>query len=161
MQSLIYFGGETIYTDVTPESNPKYIKLCDQGAIRLLKDVSKTLGIISICVGLFSIFPMYTLVCKHELQLPIPIFVPFTDISTLHGIVINISNQVSIALLGLSGNYGIEIGTCILKNSVWAIAMAICHSIDELKDLLAKPKQLREIDMEFRNLLIQIMDYDR
>lgn len=159
VQSLIYFGGNKIYTDITPESNSKYIRLCDQSAIRLLRDISKTLGIISICVILYGIFPLYTLTFKHELQLPLPIFIPFTDMSTLHGSVINIANQFFISILGLSGNFGIEIAVCMLKNTVWATAVAICHSIDELTDSMIQSKPSRAIDKEFRNILIQLQDY--
>lgn len=161
IQSLIYFGGETIYTDITPESNPNYIWLCDQSANRLLKDISKTLGIISVCVILYGLFPFYTLVVKHELVLPLPVFVPFTDITTIYGIIINVSNQVFVSVLGLAGSFGIEISTCLIKNSVFAIAVAICHSINEFTNSVIKSKPRRIIDKEFRNILIQLQDYDR
>lgn len=161
IQSLLYFGGNKIYTDITEESNPKYIRLCDQSAIRLLKDISKTLCIISICVFLYAIFPLYTILDKHELQLPLPVFLPFTDTSTVHGIVINIINQIFISLLGLAGNFGIEIAMCMLKNTVWATAVAICFSIDEFTDSIIQSKPARDIDKEFRNILIQLQDYDR
>lgn len=104
---------------------------------------------------------MHSIVFKYELTLPIPIFVPFTDISTIHGIVINILNQAYLSLIGFAGSSGIEVFTCMVKNTVWASAVAICFSIDEISESIKQTKPSRAIDKEFRNILIQLQDYDR
>lgn len=161
LQRLVHFSGESIYTDVNLESNPRYIQICDQSAIRLMNDVLKVVGVMILCSIIYSFNPMYALVYLHEIFLPYPVFFPFTDSTTMHGIIINMANQLFLGLIGIAGNLGIEVMTCMIKNTVWVAATAICYSIDELTDSVKQSKPSRIIDMEFRKMLIQVQDLDR
>lgn len=136
--------------------------MCDECAVKLLKSTVKTIGVIvgSLCIYLF--FPIIAFVFEHDLQLPIPVLLPFTDLQSANGILLNLLNQIFMDFIGMAGNIGIEIITCLLKNSVWASVLIICSSIDEFFDL-EKFKSLSNttIDYKFRNILIQIQDLDR
>lgn len=46
LQTLLWFAGDKIYTDVNDESDHKYIGVCNERAIQLLKSTSITIGII-------------------------------------------------------------------------------------------------------------------
>lgn len=92
-----------------------------------------------------------------------PVLLPYTDIDSGTGISINLLNQLFIALVGVTGNIGIEIATCMFKNSIWASTVAIRHSIEEFSnDMETNAKTSKQIlDYHFRNILMQTQDYDR
>lgn len=162
-QSLTFFAGDRIYTNVEQDSNPDYIKVCNLSAIKLFKSTSTMLGIVATSMIILLIFPMYAYIFKHDIQLPIPVVLPFTDLESKIGITLNVANQVFISLIGFSGNIGIEIITCILKNNVWASTIAICHAIDVISECIEHPENdmKRLIDLKLRNILIQVQDLDR
>lgn len=163
-QSLALFAGDKIYTNIDEDSNPNYIKVCNESAIKLFKSTSKTIGIVATSMIILLIFPMYAYIFKNDIQLPIPVILPFTDLESKNGLTLNLANQVFMAFMGGTGNIGIEIITCILKNNVWASTVAICHSIDDISESLECPNvgaMSRVIDLKFRNILIQIQDLDR
>lgn len=163
IQSLIFFAGDRIYTDIQPDSETNYIRVCDQSAIKLLKDASSTLAIISSAVILYSCFPMYAFIKHNEIQLFMPMFFPFTDMESTTGITINILNQIFANTLVLGGNFGIEVATSMTKNSIWSCVIAIGHSVFQLTESIKKTKSqsTRIIDYTFRNILIQVEDFDR
>lgn len=164
-QSLAFFGGNKIYTNVDQQSNTGYIQVCDQSAIKLLKSTLTTLGIVIGSMNVYLGFPMYSYTFKHELQLPIPVLLPYTNDETPRGLLLNFANQVFVALVGLGGNIGIEIITCILKNNMVAGTAAIGHSVGEFTEMIKKSKEdltmRRVMDYQFRNILIQLQDLDR
>lgn len=162
-QSLAFFAGEKIYTNINRDSNMGYIRVCNESAVKLLKSTLTIFGIVATSMIILLIFPMYAFIFKHDIQLPIPVVLPFTDLETKNGLILNLVNQVFISLIGGTGNLGIEIITCILKNNVWASTVAICYSIDEISDSIQSPAANLKtiIDLKFRNILIQVQDLDR
>lgn len=160
-QSLIFFAIEKIYTDINHDSNCNYIRLCDESAIKLLKSTTKTIGIICVSMSLYIFFPIYMFITSNDIQLPIPVLLPFTDIKSIKGMIMNILNQLFIGLIGIAGNVGIEIITCILKNTVWASTVVICHSIDEFSNITVNFESKESINCHFRNILIQVQDLHR
>lgn len=167
-QSLLFFAGEKIYTNIHENSNMSYIRVCNESAIKLLKSTLTTLFMLIASNVIYLGFPSYATMIHHEIQLTIPVLLPFTDLETSHGIVINILNQMFISTIGVVGNFGIEVATCMLKNTVWGVMVVICHSIDEISKLLqnsdddsTESNSKGNIDIYFRNMLIQIQDFDR
>lgn len=163
LRSLVLFAGEHIYTDITPQSTPAYISACDKSAIKLLKNSFTNMSLILVSNFLYGSFPMYAFFIKHEIQLALPVFVPFTDLDSLFGLILNLFNQLFISVTGIVGNYAIEIGTCMIKNSMWGATVAISFAIDNVSRSIKEHnhKSSRYCDFEFRNILIQLQDYDR
>lgn len=163
LQNLAFFAGEKIYTDSTDDCDLSYIRVCDQSAIKLLKSTTKTMGIIAIGIIICVTFPILAFVLYNDIQLPIPVLLPFTDIESATGITLNLLNQLFISFIGITGNIGIEIATCLFKNSVWASTVAIRHSINDfsavIETSLKTPAKI--LDYRFRNILMQVQDYDR
>lgn len=162
-QSLVFFAGEKIYTDVHPYSNPKYIRVCNECAIKLMQNAVVTLAIIIGSMNVYVSFPVMASMKTNEVPLPIPVILPFTTYDTSMGLFLNAVNQMFVALVGLAGNLGIETITCILKNNVWVSTVVIGHSIEEFSDYITQtePKLLRVVHCQFRNILVQVQDLDR
>lgn len=164
LQRLIFFAGEKIYTEINEDSDPKYISACDKSAIKLLTNTIQTVSIIIFSVLVYWVFPIYSLIVDSKIELPIPVFILFTDMETCHGILVNLTYQTWIAFVSLGGNVGIEVMTCMLKNTMWACVVAIGHSCEAVSEIL-----LHKLDSDsdraynrlFRNILIKTQDYDR
>lgn len=163
LQTLLWFAGDKIYTDVDDQSDPKYIRVCNERAIQLLKSTSITIGIIVATLNIYLGFPVYDTIFGEEFQLPVPVYVPFTDYSTVYGLTINILNNIFIAVVGLLGTIGVEIMTCMLKDTISATTVAVGYALQQLSDMLesANQKSSKTIDGYLRNILIQVQDYDR
>lgn len=162
-QSLAFFAGERIYMDINDNTDPEYVRVCNESAFKLLRDILTLIGIVATSMIILLIFPTYALLFKNEIQLPIPVVLLFTDLVTRQGIIINVANQVFLSMIGGTGNIGIEIITCIMKNTVWAATVAICYAVDEISQFLESPKSQPKyfMDCKFRNILIQVQDLDR
>lgn len=160
-QSLLRFAGERIYTD--DKSNGKYHRVVDQSAVQLLKETIKTLSLVSGSLAIFCFFPLYSIIFKNDLQFPLPVILPFTTLDTYNGLFVNVLNQFFICLLGFTGNCGIEIIACILKNTIWASAVPIRYEFDELTNELHELESAECVEIKFRlrNILVQIQDFDR
>lgn len=120
-------------------------------------------GMILTSNAIFVTFSILAFIMKNEIQLPVPVLFPFTDLGTIGGLTINMANQLSLCFIGLTGNIGIEIPTCMLINSVWITTVTICHAIDEITERLNEPARNTKIAIDycFRNILIQVQDLDR
>lgn len=143
-QSLCWFAGDKIYTEVDEESDPNYIRVCNESAIKLLKSTALTIAIIIITLNIYLGFPVYSTLFAGEFQLPVAVYFSFTDYSTTYGIVINIVNNLFICIVGLLGLIGIEIITCMLKNTVWACTVAVRYSLVKLSVLLENSEQIHQ-----------------
>lgn len=161
LKSLLFFGGEKIYTKFGPNFDPNYIRTCEKSAIKLLKTTATTLCLLVTCNCVYFIFPMYALLLKHEIQFPLPVFLPFTEFKGTVDILLNVLIQMYMSLFGIVGNIGIEVMTSIIKNTVWATSAAVCYSIDVLSNSIEQRKSATIIDDELRAISIQVQDYDR
>lgn len=163
IQSLAFFAGDNIYTDVHLDSDSEYIRICDKSAIKLLRNATMSFLMIGIAACLFACFPLYAYFANGELQLLIPMYVPFTDLETRNGIFINLLNQSLITFFGLNGNFGLDWITSMMQNTIWACGVAISYAIARLSNCIKKNEYQasRTIDRDFQNVLMQVQDYNR
>lgn len=162
LRCITFFPVEKIYTD-NEKSNRRYIGVCNECAIKLLKSTIKILAIIFASLSIYSIFPLVATIRTDEVQLIMPFLFPATNLDTQTGIVINMLNQIILGLMAMSSNLGIEILNCILSNTVWSSSIVICYSIDEYSHILKRSnKNSNGIDNHrFRNIIIQLHDVHR
>lgn len=162
-QSLAFFSGDKIYTDINEHSNMGYIRVCDNSALKLLKTTAITIMIIVVSMNIYVGFPITSSMFTGVLQLPIPVYLPFTDYTTDYGVILNIGNNIFVGVVGLAGNVGVEIITSMLKNTVYVCTATIGYSVHEITILLENHEQkvTRIINHQFRNTLVQIQDLDR
>lgn len=161
LQSLIHFSGENVYPDFSRGINSRYLTICDKRAIKLLLSTLQMVGILLFSNALFTILSGVAYFFYNDIQFPVPVLLPFTDLES-NGLVINILNQVFVAFTAFVGLIGIEIATCILRDSIGMSTAAICYSIDEMSEKVNDPAYSRVyIDRCFRNILMQTQDLDR
>lgn len=163
LQTIIFFVADHIYTDIDEKSDPAYIRICDQSAIELFKSTTKILGIFYTSLITYTIFPIFTTIKNNKMQLILPVLVPFTDLDSTNGLIINILNQLFTIFIGAYGNFGTEIMIGMFKNTIWAMAVTICYSIDELITSFdeSNPSSNRIVAFHFRNVILQVQDRDR
>lgn len=163
-QSQVYFAGEKIYPDFSEECSLQYMRMCEQSVLKLLSSTAKKIGMIITSNGVLLMFSTYAYIFKNEIQLPVPLILPFTDLESIDGLIINMLNQAFLASLVVVGNVGIEIATCILNNGVFISASAICHEIDGISQRIREHREWNAtagIDYYFRNIIVQVEDFDR
>lgn len=163
LRSITFFPVVKIFTYANDESNRVYDSICNQCAIKLLKNTMKTLSIVIVSMAIYSMFPVAALLRYNEVQLMIPVLFPFTNLESQIGIIVNMLNQLLTGTMGLTANIGIEVLNCILTNAVWTSAVVVCYSIDELSQVVRNPKQfsVEIIDYHLRNIVTQVQDIDR
>lgn len=169
LQSQVYFSGEKVYASSNHMSNQKYARISEQSALKLLWNTIKIIAIISVSSAIPAMFNLYILIKDHEINLPIPILFPFTDLDSVSGFIINFLNQLLIGILGFVGTIGIEITTCLIKNTLWMMTVATSYAIDEMVEEMTTSVSVStvwartqiHIDYIFRNILLQAQDIDR
>lgn len=162
LQTALFFIANHLYIN-DDETNVDYNQMCERSAIKLLKSTAKTVGILMPSVLISATFPMIMTISRHQIQLIVPVLVPFTDLDTWHGLCINLLNQFITIFFGICAGLGIEIIICMLKNSFWRMSAAVCHSLDELMrsfhDLDATKNRI--VACHFWNVVLQLRDRDR
>lgn len=163
LQSILFFVSDNIYTDIDEKSDPVYISICDQSAIKLLKSTAKILGLFYTSLFTYTIFPAFITIENHEMQLILPVLVPFTDLNSINGLTINVLNQLITIFTGTVGNFGTEVIICMFKNTIWAMAVTICYSIDKLITSFdeSEPFSNRIVTFHFQNVILQVQDINR
>ena len=143
--------------------DPVYISVSEQSAYNLSKNLFETLGIYIISALIYATFPIYHFIANNEIHLIIPVLFPFTDLVTVNGIVINMANQLFTGSIGVCGTLGIEVAVCMIKNTFGAISSAACYSIGELVTAFNESTRFsnRIVEIHFRNIIIQLQDFDR
>lgn len=161
LQSFIFFPGDRIYPDTRAfnQSNRSYTSVCNQSAIKLLTTLLKTFILLAVATIVF--IPPFLL--SDEIQLPIPVLVPFTDLNSKTGLTINFCYQILVGFMEIMAALAIEVTNCMVKNAIWSISIAICFSIDEFSTILEKKSATTKYHMNshFRNIIIQTQDLDR
>lgn len=164
LQTAIFFVVNHLYiNDDDNASNVAYNHICDQSAIKLLRSTTKTLGILVSSIILAATLPIIITISRHEIQLVIPVLVPFTDLQSWQGLCINALNQLITTFVGACATIGIEIIICIWKNSLWTLSAAVCYSLDELMRSFneSDASTNRIVKYHFRNVVLQMRDRDR
>lgn len=164
MKHLYNFAGHFIYSN----STPKNYNICDRMAIHLF---SKSVKII-----LLILFPLYLTACVplcniyfnrstsgHDFnQFVIPIIMPFIDPFTQQGFCMNLANQILICLIGAIALPIVELITCVMMNNISASAAVIANTLTEFGETIKRKNQFSaENTWKFRNIIVQIMDFDR
>lgn len=161
LRSLVFFSGDKIYINLNTKCSRRYRRICEESALNLLSNTIKIIGILCFANLINGIFITITFITNNEIQLPIPVFFPFTDLESAEGLIINLISQFCIIFMGVVGNIGIEITTCIIRNTIWMMAATMCYAIEEITLKIKEPMESKNIDYRFRNILLQEQDLDR
>lgn len=161
MRALVYFAYDyNIYSDFTDDTDPAYIRISDRSANKLTRSAFQTIAIYTISIVICATFPIYHCFAHHEIHLLIPVLFPFTNLTSIVGIVVNMANQLFTASIGIGGVFGVELVVCMLKNAFGAMTSATCYSIDVMALEIGKSTQFsnRIAEAHFQNIAIQLRD---
>lgn len=162
LRAICYFN-EQIFTEINEESDPEYIRLLDECAIKLLTNTMIIVGFLLFFSMIYFIFPVYDTIVDGKIHLIIPILFPFTDLETNYGIAVNILSQSMLNTIAIIGIYGMVIGTCVTKHAIISYAATIGYQMDRLTIYINKnySQSPQRIDDHFRNILYQLEQYNR
>lgn len=96
------------------------------------------------------------------LTTPLEFEMPFLQKESISSFYINLIGQIVYAGSGLYGLAAIEMCQSIVNNTIKLFVAVISTNIEELNTrLMNKRKMDLELKTHFRNILVQIQDYDR
>lgn len=179
---MYMFSGVHIYEN--SETTPKNNAVCDEKAIALLISVIRIEMIIVVSLFLMYCVPMYNILFRNEYDVIIPsnicdyhiyskyfciiilylhtVILPFVDFQTRNGFALNMANQIFFCVYAMLGNTGIELITCVVKNTVLVTAAVIKNELLEFVDILQKKRTFSApLPTQFRNIIVKISDFDR
>lgn len=152
-----HFAANYVYanSDITPKNRA----VCDKMAIKLLISAVQVTLLTMFSLGLMAILPLFT----NERPLMVPVVLPFVDFETTRiGYILNFANQVIIAGGGIFIVPGSELVSVIFKKNYSVVAAVIKNTLTEFNDSIKSHKKCSKRHMcRFRNIAIQILDFDR
>lgn len=154
------FGGDYIYSNsrISEEVN----SVCDRMAIDLVIRSIIVNCLISLSLVLTIVSQMQKIILTGEYVLIIPIILPFIDVETRTGYLINTLNHLAICALGTTVIPALELITCVIKNNASVMAAVIKSTILGFAKTLKRSDHLpKNINSEFRNIVLRIMDFER
>lgn len=157
---LYNFAGDYLYvSSKTPSSNNE---VCNQMAIYLVTSTLKVLLLIVVSFSFIIVAPTYKNLFTDDKEMIIPVILPFIDPETDRGFYLNVASQLVISVFGAIPISGIEIVTCVLKNTVSLSTALIGNSLLEFKDCLELDNKFTYERMcQFRNIIVKISDFNR
>lgn len=159
-RSLYNFSGKYVYENSRTSAENHCV--CDEMAIELATSSTKICLIMIFANSLATVAPIYKLIYTDEKELVIPIILPFVDPDTEHGFYLNLANQLVICLYGIIIIPATELITCVLKNTIATIASVVDNSLQEFTKTLKQNKTFSaEQNQNFKNILLQILDFNR
>lgn len=158
---LYNFSGDNIYAN--NENTPKNHKICDDQVIDLLAHSIKIVSLIIISLILMYCVPLFNILIRNQYDVIIPIILPFIDPQTKTGFYANLVNQLTFCFYGLVAITGIEMITCMLKNTILATSAIIDNELYEFEKLLKFKHDTfsPRLTWQFRNILVKIIDFNR
>lgn len=159
-RSMYNFAGKYIYAN--NNGSKKYNEICDRMANHLIMTSIKVNLLVLFSYNISVIAPLYKIYFTDEKEMIIPVILPFIDPDSDIGFNINLLSQNITCVCALFIVPGTELVTCILKNTILAIAAIIDNTLTEFKVRLKTDKVFSTKNApEFGNIVLKIIDYDR
>lgn len=115
-----------------------------------------------ISLSFITCAPIYKNLFTDDKEMIIPVILPFIDPETEHGFYINLISQLITSTFGAIGVPAIEVGTCIMKNTISTSAAIIENSLIEFKNGLESNGNFTDArTCQFRNIIMKIFDFNR
>lgn len=155
------FAADFIYAN-SDISSTNY-NVCNKMAINLIIDSIRINSMVFVSYAMSVCIPIYRIFFMGENDMIYPIILPFIDPESQNGYQINFVYQMIGCVAGGIIIPGAELLTCIMKNNISAIAAVIKNSILEFEIQLKIDSSMLEndIDCQFQNILLSILDFDR
>lgn len=103
----------------------------------------------------FTLFPLLTYILYGEAQLYFQIMLPFTEIKTTRGFVLNLLGQLSYVLTGFFGNTTADMLCAMIVISTTNLPILLKSALDEINDEEWDPVRSKLV---FRNIIMRHKD---
>lgn len=159
VNNVVNFGGKYIYKD--DKKTSKYNTLCEKMVGALIKNVFATLTAITISYCTFGASPLYVIIFEGAHVTFLSTELPFVDINTNIGYAINMIEQFILTFGAVVSNTTIEIGACLVNNTVTAVPELFHFESDELETELRSNGMSLNAKLRVRNMLVLIQDFNQ
>lgn len=138
----------------------KYYNFCENMIKALIRNVIFTMSAVFISYFTFGAGSLYVIIFKGERVTFLGTELPFFDINTNFGYAINMFEQFVLTVGAVTANTTIEIGSCIVNNSIEAIPGIIRLQSEDLEDDLKSNGMSLSAKHRLRNVLMQLQDFN-
>lgn len=157
-RSLILFTGRKIYVNRSPQD--EYARIIDQNASKLIKITFVSVLVVTVSFSLIIIGPAYAFIFHGEYNSPIGGVLPFTDLETTNGFIINLIFQSAFGLTAFAASVAIEISNCLIINTCTAMSDLACSSMRKLSSNLIPNTFTAQNRAELRDIFVRLQDLE-
>lgn len=150
MNNIISFGGKYFFKDA--KQTLTYRLLCEKMISKLTQNIVIVLCVLLISYGLMGIVTLYMIVIKRQRITFVGTEIPFTNIRSDIGFVINLIEQLFLALISIIFYMSVEIGSCLVQNVFEMFPEIIRLDIQNLNEDLER----NGMDLHAKSRLIDI-----
>lgn len=127
---------------------------------KLTQNITIVLSMTLISYGLMGIVTLYMIAIKRQRVTFVGTEIPFTNIQSDIGFVMNLIEQLFLALISLIFFMSVEIGTCLVQNSLGLIPEIIRLDIQKLNKDLRRNGMNMHAKSRLIDIFIKIQDYN-
>lgn len=127
---------------------------------KLTQNIAIVLSMTLISYGLMGIVTLYIIAIKRQRVTFVGTEIPFTNIQSDIGFVMNLIEQLFLALISLIFYMSVEIGTCLVQNSLEMIPEIIRLDIQKLNKDLRRNGMNMHAKSRLIDIFIKIQDYN-
>lgn len=157
-RSLILFTGRKIYANHSPTDD--YEQVAGQNAMKLLRMTVVILFVVIVSFSLVLIGPIYAFVVHGEYNSIGGGIVPFTDLETLDGFILNVIFQTGMGLLGFVASVAIEISNCVIINAITVMSDLACCSMQQFSAGLVAGTFTVQNKAQLRDIFVRLQDLE-
>lgn len=157
--SLLTFAGRFIYQPYLDSTD--FGQLCESGVKKLGISFLILTLIICFSMSVVTMGPVLVLIKTGVWITPLGVQFPYADESTV-AFILDLIVQLIVGLIGVPITVAIEMASVIINNAVEMSSDVIEMNVDKLTSMLhQKDTDSLKLIQTFRNIIIQIQDYDR
>ncbi|XP_031632756.1 uncharacterized protein LOC116346703 [Contarinia nasturtii] len=158
LRVLFRFSGDYIYSDVK-DSSP-FNELCERSIKKMQTSYIILVIVIFISIGSVCVGPIQAFLVKGVMITPFGTKLPFFEEDSNLAFYVDISYQSVLMPFGIVSTICIELCQCMTYNTVELCASCIELNGEKLSEMLQVDRQSIRSGALFRNILLQIRDFD-
>lgn len=157
--SLLNFGGKYIYQN--ENQSIKFQIICSKYANKLTKSIMTGVPLMLITHAIILVVAMYEHYWQNVSITPLSINLPFFEKDSDLELFFNMLFQLTMGIYAVLGSLGLEVGECLMNNTIITIPHVIRFNLSEFYDEYeANGMNLKSV-AQLRNTFHQIQDYKR
>lgn len=155
---MIQFANQ-IYPDHSPKNG--YEEITAKNASLLIAMTAATTALIILSFTFILIGPIYAYASDGTQSSLLGGMLPFTDLETTQGFIINSIIQSFWGLGALFGSISIEILSCLINNTYTVAADLICYLMRKFSTRLVAGTFTADHKAELRDIFVRLQDFEK